>query len=147
MEARFIPIKPRQADRARRGRGNSMYTPEKYRRYQEDFLKLLGGVNKVPLGDYCHLSVICFIPYPKSTPQKKRINGALKRSVPDTDNYTKAVKDILKKHGAVSDDAIIASNEAVKVWIDDPIGGVYFKLLTVEEFYAEFGNPMDLFKQ
>jgi Holliday junction resolvase RusA-like endonuclease len=126
-----------------------MFTPQEYRKYQESLHWLVKSLNLTP-GDYAHLEVIFFIP--------GKENGILKRTRPDTDNYTKAIKDIFEKakvlkrlkadkKGYTSDDSMIASEHALKITIDDPIGGIYFMLMTEQEYFAKYGNPADIFKR
>lgn len=150
MVSRFLNIDPRPAERARRGRGRSMFTPATYRLYQKELVAVLLESQMKP-DDYAHLEAVFFI---HGEPE-----GVLIRKDPDTDNYTKALKDCLQKSEILlaplkrktkekthtSNDAMIASEHAIKIGSGDNPGGIFLTLLTETEYFHRYGNPIDIF--
>lgn len=146
-----IQLDPVPAMRPRRARGYQMFTDPKYRAYQDKLIKEIQKLNLKP-GRYVHLELISFI---SGEPR-----GILVEKVPDTDNYTKAIKDALSKAKILekplkkkakdgrtmsNDDAMIASEHSMKIGCGDEPGCTFFVLMDQEAFFEKYGNPADLF--
>ena len=137
----IIQLEPVPAMRPRRARGYKMFTDPKYRAYQDKLIKEIENLKLAP-GRYIHLELISFI---SGEPR-----GILVEKVPDTDNYTKAIKDALSKakvlekplvnkakDGRVNtnDDAMIASEHSMKIGCGEEPGCSFFILMDQEAFF------------
>ena len=82
---------------------------------------LLPYVPKEPLEDMpIHLDVIWMFPYPKSS--RKHMQGSYRRKYtrPDTDNLNKMLKDVMTDMGFWKDDALISTENVMKLYSDEP---------------------------
>jgi Holliday junction resolvase RusA-like endonuclease len=153
MVTGFLAITPRPAERARRGKGRHMFNSATYIEYKKSLERAIIELKLTP-DDYVHLEATFFVPYAATI--KAKTNGELHRSKPDCDNYMKALKDSLstckvlareigkgKAKKISHDDSMIASENGVKMKINDTIGGIYFSLMREEEFFAAYGNPAE----
>jgi hypothetical protein len=148
-----INLEPVPAMRPRRGKGYQMFTDPKYRKYQELIHEELKRLNLEP-GHYVHLELISFI--------SGKPEGEMIEEKPDCDNYTKAIKDALSKAQILEkplkrkakdgrmvsyDDAMIASENSLKIGCGDNPGVSFFMLMDKEAYFEKYGNPADLFKK
>jgi Holliday junction resolvase RusA-like endonuclease len=148
-----INLEPQPALRPRRASGYKMFTDPKYRKYQELIHEELKKLNLEP-GHYVHLELISFI--------SGKPEGELIEEKPDCDNYTKAIKDALAKAKILRkplkqkskkgetffyDDAMIASENSLKIGCGDSPGVSFFMLMDKEAYFEKYGNPADLFKK
>jgi Holliday junction resolvase RusA-like endonuclease len=117
----FLPIEPVPMARARVGRFNSVYTPQKQRAAMNEMKWLLTRLRTPLLTDALHVEVDFFISRPKSN----RSKYVTKR--PDLDNFIKLILDcgngILWK-----DDSQIISLAASKQWANEMGPGVQIKI-------------------
>lgn len=94
-----VPVAKGRPRLSTRGGFARAYTPAKTRNY-EDAIRIEAAAamdGRAPIDEQCSLSVLAFVPMPKSMTQKKRqdaLEGDLKPITrPDLDNYAKAALD------------------------------------------------------
>jgi len=138
----LLPITPQPALRVR---GNSHYTPAKYRNYQKRLVSAIKACGVEP-GDYAGLEITFYVPISKSN-KSKNVAGDMHRIKPDEDNLLKAFKDCLEKAGIVSNDKIIGAAFPQKYWCGTKVGYIYFELFTLKEWHSKFGKPPVITKE
>lgn len=137
----ILPITPRPALRARKGT-NSVYTPQKYRKYKKALVNLFLQLD-IEKKDYAGIYVVFYIPISK-TNKKKYLPGQMHRIKPDSDNLLKAVKDAMEKAKIIHNDSQIAVDYPQKYWCGTKDGYIYLKLYTESEWQKEFGAPVTI---
>ena len=97
-----VEIIPKPTPRPRIYEGGVFY-PKKYTYYMRELIlkiKLLS----IPNNDFYRLDARFFLPYAKSLPKCKKIDGKPCRKLCDNDNLAKGLMDALEKSGVVNDD-------------------------------------------
>ena len=94
------------------------YTPTKVRRYMDEIALLVKSRSKgmKALDRPLYLGVTYFIPRPKT------VSRPFPTGKPDTDNYTKALKDGMTKAGIWRDDSLVITELCQKRYTSRPIG-------------------------
>lgn len=113
-----IDIHPMPAPRPRLGK-HGTYNPTKYTKYKTSCVWLIKAL-RIPKGDYSAVDIIAYLPYPKSTAKKNRIEGALHRYKVDIDNILKGCLDVLQDAGVIKDDRQISDVSAKKRFSANP---------------------------
>jgi Holliday junction resolvase RusA-like endonuclease len=104
-----------------------IYMPTEYMEFKSS-LAFLIKASKVPDKDYSRLDCCFYLPYPKSTPKKNLIDGALHRKRPDKDNYEKTLMDAMQMSGVIKEDGQIACGEIKKIYTTKSEGWIEFTL-------------------
>ncbi len=143
----ILQITPQSALRPtpvfKRGRVSMLNKP-KYTAYKNTLAFLCRGKNvtfedrkiegiKIPKGDYYKIEAYLYKPYPKATPKYKRIEGAVRRKIPDWDNEMKALQDAIVQAKIITDDGIISDGIGRKRWTTEEHGRIEFRLKLYEE--------------
>lgn len=108
-----------------------VYQEPTYVKYMDNIQKLLKDA-KLGLkpGNYSQLFVTFYIPYPPSTPQKKRVEGAEHKKKPDYDNYIKGFQDAMEKAGLlIGGDGQLSTGAVKKRYTTQPNGRISFNLI------------------
>ncbi len=121
-----IPITPMPTPRPRLGKGG-VYNPKKYTEYKKSLIAYIHSLD-LKADDYDYIHARFFIPFPKSTPKKKRINNSPLKSVFDCDNVIKGLCDALEQSNIITDDRAIWSMFVEKFRTTDDSGRIEFDL-------------------
>lgn len=131
----YVPLNPMGAMRTRSA-GKRHYTPERYRLWLEDFVKLATAAAKgwkleevVPT--WIDLVLYFEIPKSRRKGKDKVVPYQWHTQTPDADNATKAVYDGLVKAGLLPDDAQVCVGTTKKFWSD--VGGIGILIGPVSE--------------
>ena len=132
----IIEISPRPTPRPRavsRKMGDkhvaNVYHPSEYTKYKKDIASLL-KMKRVPKGNYSSVFVTFYLPYPKSTPKKRFVEGAKHQKKPDWDNFIKGFQDALSDAGILlGDDGKVSDGAVRKRMTTQPYGFIKFNLL------------------
>lgn len=103
-----------------------MYNPSEYTKWKTEAafaLKRLLGKQSIRA-----LSICFHIPYPKTAPQRVRIEGRPYQKRSDIDNFVKAFQDALQEGGCLADDAAISTLLAKKVYTCAEHGFISFSI-------------------
>ena len=93
---------------------------------------LLPYVPAEPIADQpIQLVALWMFPYPKSAKKHKPGFARWKITRPDGDNLNKMLKDVMTDMGFWKDDALIAVEQVLKVYSDEP--GIWISIHTLEE--------------
>jgi Holliday junction resolvase RusA-like endonuclease len=122
-----LPIDPYPTSRPRLGKNRNTYNTSKYTKYKNNLIILLKSLH-IPQQDYSYVRINFYFPYPKSTPQKDRVDGAPMRYKYDVDNLIKGLFDALQQSGVVQDDRIISGVYAEKLFTTNEQGCIEFEL-------------------
>lgn len=114
-----IPCEPVACPRPRVSRFG-VYYPKKYKDFKKNVLQALNDIMylHIPyLGDGVHISYKFIMKRPKSLYRKQDSDGRiLHTKKPDLDNLVKAINDVLQETPLLSDDSIIHSMYAEKLY-------------------------------
>lgn len=106
----------------------TVYMPDDYTKYKYSLGLLITKLG-IKQSDYSELEVIAYFPYPASTADKKRIEGAKMRVKPDADNVFKAVMDtIADVNVLIKGDSRISDIVCRKRYTINKEGRILFKL-------------------
>ena len=108
------------------------YNTSKYTQYKRDLIYSLKGLN-IPAMDYDYIHARFYLPYPKGTPKKKRINNYPLRTNFDCDNVIKGLCDALEQSNIVEDDRQLSSMFIEKFRTTEENGYIEFELQTIDE--------------
>lgn len=107
-----------------------MYSPDKYTSYKKALMYLIRGLKpRIKRDSYRSIVVVFYIPYPKSTPKKRLIEGMPHQKKPDWDNYIKGLQDAISDVGLVSDDGILSEGFVAKRYTVSSRGRIEFSLI------------------
>ena len=115
----ILPVPtPRPKIRVMNVRGKKVpqaYYPAKYHKYKAElaFFLIVEGIAKE---DYGIIDATFFLPYPKSTPKYKLVEGTPHRKKPDADNFLKGLMDGLEIAGVTENDSKFWDVRAVKLY-------------------------------
>tara|TARA_R110000803_G_C11950921_1_gene317673 strand:+ start:506 stop:931 length:426 start_codon:yes stop_codon:yes gene_type:complete len=126
-----IPITPMPTPRPRVGKYGA-YNPPKYTAYKKSLIQWL-SLLKIPQNDYDYIHAIFYVPYPKSTPKKHRINNFPLRTKFDCDNVIKGLCDALEQSNILNDDRCLSGMFIEKLRTTEEKGYIEFELQTIEE--------------
>lgn len=114
----------------------NVYNPSEYTTYKNQILKLIKkGELSIPRGNYGKIFATFYIPFPASTPQKRRIEGTPHEKKGDWDNFAKGLCDALQGEkskgidGVLIDDGTIHTGNIKKVYTNHPTGCIKFNLI------------------
>ena len=105
----------------------SVYNDSKYTKYKNDLTKEILALN-LKKDDYYKLDIVFFLPYPKSTAKKRRVDSAPHRRKPDKDNFEKAFMDALESSGLIANDGQISDGVIMKRYTTEAKGFIMFKI-------------------
>lgn len=128
-----IYLKPRPTPRPRAGKGfggrAQVYNDPKYTAYKESLISIFGMMGiKQPKKPFQRIYMECGLPYPKSTPKYKKLEGSFHLLKPDWDNFVKGVQDGLEQAGIIHADGGIAVGLVIKRYTLQPTGYIKFSL-------------------
>jgi len=110
----------------------NVYHPKEYTDYKKAIAWMLKDA-KLALkpGNYSHLFLTIYLPYPKSTPKKDLIAGSKHRKKPDWDNFIKGFQDAMEDGGIIFNDGAISDGAVRKRYTLEPQGFIQFNLHTL----------------
>tara|TARA_Y100000004_G_C8921460_1_gene415596 strand:- start:816 stop:1223 length:408 start_codon:yes stop_codon:yes gene_type:complete len=126
-----LSVIPKPTPRPRLGRYGT-YNKKEYTKYKNDLMILIKSL-RIPKKDYSLVRACFLFPYPKRTPQKKRIHLAPLRNKCDLDNLVKGLLDALEKVEVINNDRQIFSLQIEKRFTVREQGAILF----------DFGNNVD----
>lgn len=108
----------------------NVYSPSDYTKYKKDLAFLIKTAKpKIQLDNYRSLVAIFYMPYPKSTPKKRLIEGFPHSKKPDWDNYIKGLQDAIEECKLISNDGTISEGIVAKRYTTQKHGRIEFSLL------------------
>jgi Holliday junction resolvase RusA-like endonuclease len=126
MDWILFNIEPVAASRPRfNTKTGTAYTASKYDKFKKALILLC---KRIPKGDYFSIEMEFYFAYPKSTPKKNLVDGALHQKKSDIDNVCKGVLDALEQAGVLNNDSKISDLIARKRYTTNPKGFIKLKL-------------------
>ena len=126
-----LPITPLPTPRPRLGK-HGAYNPPKYTAYKKSLIQWL-SLLKIPNKEYDYIHARFFVPYPKDTPKKRRINNLPLQQCFDCDNVIKGLCDALEQAKILNDDRQLSSMFIQKYRTTEEKGYIEFELQTIED--------------
>lgn len=121
-----LHITPQPTPRPRLGR-YGVYNTREYSKYKTDLIFLIIGLH-IPKAQYDHLTAMIYIPFPKSTAKKNRIDGQRHHVKPDCDNVAKGLCDALEACDVLKNDSQLFAIQIFKFYTTEEIGRIEFTL-------------------
>lgn len=122
-----LEITPRPTPRPRFGKYGQVHNTPEYNKYLKDLVVLIKEL-RVPKKDYFKLDAMFFMPYPKTTAKKRKVDNVPHRKKPDRDNFEKGLMDALEKAGLLANDGQVSDGEITKRYTLRIRGFILFKL-------------------
>ena len=126
-----IPITPMPTPRPRLGRGGA-YNPKSYSDYKKSLILYIKSLN-IDKGDYDYIHARFYIPFPKNTPEKRKIEDLPLKTNFDCDNVIKGLCDALEQSGVIENDRCLWSMFIEKFRTCNESGRIEFDLEIIEE--------------
>ena len=121
-----IPITPKPTPRPRLGK-HGAYNPKSYTAYKKKLVQWL-ALLKVPSSDYNFIYAKFYVPYPKNTPKKDRIDCMPLDKVFDCDNVIKGLCDALEQGNIIPNDRCFSTMLIEKYRTTEEHGRIEFEL-------------------
>lgn len=105
-----------------------VFMPAEYEKYKKQLIKAIEKL-EIQKAAYSQLEIVCYFPYPKSTPKKRLIEGDKMRVKPDVDNVWKGVSDALEQAKVLINDSGISDGLCRKRYTTLSKGWIEFRLI------------------
>ena len=127
-----IPITPMPTPRPRLGRGGVVYNPKSYSDYKKSLISFINVLN-IEKADYDYIHARFYLPYPKTTSQKKRIEDFPLKTNFDCDNVIKGLCDALEQSKVIENDRCLYSMFVEKFRTTEKVGRIEFDLEIIDQ--------------
>lgn len=113
--------------RPRLGKYGNVHNPPQYEAHKAAVAQEIKKLS-IPNANYEYLKIHFFFAYPKSEPQKNRLDLAPMNRRYDVDNLIKSFMDALQLSGVISNDVCICGVYAEKIFSVEKNGWIEFEL-------------------